>query len=433
MKRNRTRDIIIGLMLILIIAISGTYAFNQLNQAAFNPDLVDVFPGGRIHDVFEGGRVGTGANSQDMFGRRNKNVFAENFGDVPIGVRVQFYEFVSVQGEAIDNATGQQMNLNDVGTWNVVRFNADMTRQGNVLTEGTSAFIGSMGIQWQLGHLPGESQKWYMPTFNRVNRLLGTTHLLDLTDDQTHSVFNVPDVYRFSDTSGRAIDAIAAGWAGNIYGGYDEGYYGHQNVGSILDWQDTIVNPSHMLTSFRGQTGRPQHPGTFDYWGADDTEEGVLWYVAPDGRLTYDPEYEMEARQTLPAAATRVMSMYQWIEDDMPRGNFWVHDETSPQGWFYWVGEYEREGYPQYGMLPSRTATSLLLRQTTLPALPSLEYVIHVNADFFTANSVPLNSMSDNARAIFTGVLPDDDDNGYENGYDNGYNNGTEPYDPIEP
>ena len=428
--QQRRRSITAGIILLLVITITGTFAFVQMNQAAFNPDLVDVMPGGRIHDVFQGGRNAAG---QDMFGPRDNSVFAENFGDVPIGVRVQFSEFVSVQGEGIYNGT-TQMDLNNTATWNRVRFNGAMVdgqlvRAGDVATAGTSAYIGNMGIRWQLGHSTGENQMWYMPTFNQVNRpatMLDpfatdsvTSELLH-APEQLNSVFNSPYVAIFSDTSGRAVEPIATGWANSSVNIPADD---HEDVGSILDWQDqqlynavnngtagtnpTLADYLHTLEYFRGQTGRPEHNGTFGFWTPEAETTGTRWYLDPVGNLRYELNYEMTARQTLPAADIRVMSMTHWLslEPAARRGNFWVHDNYCPEGWFYWVGV-------GYGMIAPETATSLLLRQTILPALPQLEYVIHTNAQFFTANSVPeigtaspSTQMTANAALIF-GVTP---------------------------
>ena len=53
-------------------------------------------------------------------------------------------------------------------------------------------------------------------------------------------------------------------------------------------------------------------------------------------------------------------------------------------------------------MLAGGAATSLLLDATTLPIHSNLDYVIHVNADFFTANNIPSDILTNNnVRRIF--------------------------------
>jgi len=428
-----------GLFLILVIMISGTFAFMQLNQATFNIDFVDVLPGGRIHDIFQGGRVIDGERRQDTFGHRNYNIFAENFGDIPIGVRVQFQEFVSIQNTPLYNINGELMDLHNANTWSRVRFDEHMNRQSVTFIDdngetpvtreqqGSSAYIGNLGtgIIWQLGHLPNESQMYYMPTFNHINQPVNIQNLIAEYALKGNSVFNRTNAYRFNDTSGRAIDPLAAGWVNSqVNIPVETGENGHLNVVSILNWQDErlaqaiatydtlseALSSLHNATDFRGQTGRPQHDGTFDFWQDIEYEYGTRWFINDNGNLGFTQNYRMETRQTLPAATVRVMSMTEWLilEADARRGNFWVHDNYCPEGWFYWVGESEYGS----GMIDPKTATSLLLRQTTLPALPRLQYVIRLNAQFFTASNLPSigtaapsYQMTANAGLIF-GITP---------------------------
>ena len=394
MKQHRRRTLTIGVALSLTLLVGTTFAFQQILQTAFNPDLVGVVPGGRIHDIFEGGR---NEDSLDMFGPRNKNVFMENFGQIPMGVRVQFHEFVAIAGIPL-NVDGEAMDINDTTTWSTVRFNEDLNRQGDVDTEGTSAYIEDFGIEWQLGHFEGEDQAWFMPTFNRIDREVTTLGLINAGESE-HYIFNHNNAYLFSDTSGRAIDAIAgAAWEENAGSASD-----------LLDWQD-YEDASHHINHFRGQTGRLQHTGAFDFWAPDETgeiqtEEGRLWFLTPSGEITYEDDYEMTASQTLPAADIRVMSLDQWLEAEMPRGNFWVHDETSPEGWFYWVGAGMGE---LAGMLEPGTATSLLLRETVLPVRQGFEYIVRVNSEIFIANDLPDDIADDNdIIAIFRPRVPE--------------------------
>jgi len=163
--------------------VGTTFAFQQLNQTALNPDRVSAFPGGRIHDVFEL------RDAQDRSGERNKNVFAENYGTTPIGVRVQFQEFLmlhGVDGMGIMNTDEDvQMNINEESTWSIARFDADLNR----LEGSTAATIGGYGIDWTLGHTPtrrpvADETYYFMPTFNHVSRpLTGVLGMADVTID----------------------------------------------------------------------------------------------------------------------------------------------------------------------------------------------------------------------------------------------------------
>jgi hypothetical protein len=89
---NRRRTLLGSALLMLVLLVSSTFAFVMLNQAAFNPDRVRIVAGGRLHDVME--RRGEGVN-RDRAGERNHDVFAENFGEMPIGVRVRFSEYLA--------------------------------------------------------------------------------------------------------------------------------------------------------------------------------------------------------------------------------------------------------------------------------------------------------------------------------------------------
>ena len=386
--KQRRKSMITGTILIFMIMISGTFAFVMLNQTAFNPDYVDVLPGGRIHNVFQGGRVGSGDNAQDMFGSRNQNVFAENFGDVPIGVRVQLREFVSIG----DNPFVTTMDLNETSTWNPVRFDPLLERAA-----GTNSDIEALGIELELGQREGEI-KVYMPTFNHVNQ---TAIQLDPTSPQLRSIFNNVDAARFSETSGRAIDPLAASWV--------NGQTGDGSVEAILNWQDYQAENAvddeafHTVDGFRGQTGRPEHDGTFGFWNEQrNSVTGTRWYLTSNGVLDFEEGVTMVAQETLEAYATPVMSLSQWIVAGRPRENIWVHDESCAEGWFYWVGEHN--GMIQPGVATGENdflsnATSLLLRETVLPIIPQLQYVVHINADFFVATDLPLDIL-DNMRVM---------------------------------
>ena len=365
---NKTR-LGIGVLILLILITAGTtFAFIQLEQVSLTPYTLESLPGGRIHDVFAGGRTESG---QDVYGTRDFSVFAENFGGVQLGVRIQFREYIRIGN------TFTTMDINNSDTWNTVRFDDSMNRAGDADIPGTSAWVGAQGIAWQLGHLAGETQKTYMPTFNRINQQLETGQLLPIGHTLENSIFNAPNAVSFADTSGRAVDSIAGTWnaAAPLI---------HEDVYSILYWQDQQENVGHSAENFRGQTGRPQHDGSFNFWQVNGpTETGTLWRVNESGNLTYVLNHTMTARQTLPApAGLRIMSLTQWLNADSPQINIWVHDDQCPEGWFYWVGEYS-------GMLDPATSTSLLLRETFLPNNPHLDYIIRINAQFFSIDDLP--------------------------------------------
>ena len=363
--KMRKKSVTTGIILILGILIGSTFAFVQLNQLAFNPDGVGIFPGGRIHDVFEL------RGEFDMHGERNKNVFAENFGDIPIGVRVQFREFVRIAGDVLVPT----MAWNDPDTW--VPFEADAQMiDGQLVRRSNSvaAVVGNLGISWELGQLAGE-EKIFMPTFNHINRPLTELeidHSIIYNPLLDESLFAHQFAYQFSDASGRAVDALTDDF----------------NLGSAADvWGMEMMGE---------QTGVDGHTGLQDFWYNGQAHSGFLYEIDEAARLLMRRPATHYARPTLVPLTqiddfnfNGVMTLERWIELDMPAGNFWIMDTENDGGWFYWNGTIE-SGY----------ATSLLLNSTDLPLLERLEYVIYINSDFFTVDNLP-DGINDDVRLIF--------------------------------
>ena len=363
-KRRQKRAIFLGITWVLVILIMGTFAMVFLNQMAINPDLVDVFPGGRIHDVFE-------VHDEDdlhMHGERNKDVFAENFGDIPIGVRVQFREFARIAGVEISD----EMDLNDILTWDIFEANAEMEDGELVRRSGRPAeIIGNLGVTWELGQAEDEV-KIFMPTFNHVNRPLSELTLDLSTGVPLDSIFSNPHAFQFADASGRAVEALA-------------GNFDIENIEHVLD-----------ISRLGVQTGYENHTGLQDFWREGQTHESFLYYIDETLDLLSRREVIHTARATLSPLTqigdfefNGVMSLEQWLSLDMPTGNFWIMDTENDGGWFYWNG-----------LLAPGEATSLLLNTTDLPLIRQLEYVIRINADFFVPGNFP-DYMSDEAQLIF--------------------------------
>ena len=403
---NKKKSILIGLVIIIIALIGGTFAFQQFGQAAFNPDLVDVIPGGRIHDVSQarpftmnqdGERVYTDAPSTG--GARDKGVFAENFGDIPIGVRVQLKEFLQIHDEPIVNLELEsaapahhvpsdpndeddeeidemthQMVLNDVSTWSVARFiegaNGQLVREPGT----TSAYIESRGISWNLGDTQA---RVFMPTFNRVNRdLRQTQHLpaVDIHPDilATPSMFNHELVHMFSDASGRSVDALAAQF----------------NVENIIDIES--------IETLGVQTGFIDHNGRHDFWTLTDARQRNLYRI--ENNVLVRSMETQTPQLTMTPTNGGVMLMSTWLALPVAQreGNFWIFDDLNPEeGWFYWNGFIP--GMDADGIT---SATSLLINATYLPMHASLGYVVHINADFFIQGHFPAD-ISDEAMTIF--------------------------------
>ena len=342
-----------GLFLIMIILITGTFAFQQFNQGAFNPawdDQDDPIIGGRVHDDFE---IGEGP------GPYNKDVYAENFGEVDIFVRIQLREFLAIDTEAIAGAL-----INDPSTWPIYLAEEDDVTQRRA---GTPTYdIGEQGITWTFG-----GQKYFMPTHNHVTHPVIPANI----DASVPSPFNDPEAYRFTNTTGRGVDALA-----------DE-FISSAPASAIDILADGI------------QTG-PDTDGTHNFWGPNDSYTSNRIYINAAGQMTVQPNVTHEARPTLSPDNNGFMTIAQWNDAGQPDGNFWIMDVD---GWFYWNG-----------YLPAGEATSLLLDAIYIEDRPEAwEYIIHINADFFTRDSIDnLPGLTPEAEEIFrrptAPIIPED-------------------------
>ena len=126
------------------VLLTGTYAWQNLNQEALNASAGVVNPGGRLHDDFNG---------------TNKDVYVENFADENIYARIQLTEYM------------------EIGTGAGLDFTSD-ERNVTVLTsrEGTESSYADKST-WQIHKIEeNETDKYwtwtyggntiYMPTFN---------------------------------------------------------------------------------------------------------------------------------------------------------------------------------------------------------------------------------------------------------------------------
>ena len=360
---------ITGLFLITIILISGTFAFQQLYQGAFNPAWGDrtLVNGGRVHDDFED-REGPGAYDKD--------IFAENFGETDLFVRIQLREFLSIDDISIGDAA-----IYDPLSWPLYQAERDDVRLRRAATYTYD--IGTHGIEWTLGNAD-DVQKIFMPTHNHVTGpVMGITPAVP-------APFNDPDAYRFSNTTGRGVDSIAGSRSG---GG------GGRIAGQMS---------AEMIHQNGIQTGPSISDGTHDFWSLGSHWDAYLFYIDEYGQLARTAEYVRHyARETLQADHGGIMTLVEWrqLYDYLgmrPEGNFWIMDTENDGSWFYWNGHLEPAVMTQDGL--EGGATSLLLNGIYIPDRPEAwQYVIHINADFFTEDSIDdLPDISYDAREIFT-------------------------------
>ena len=143
-KRKKQVSAVFAAVLVMVIALTGTYAWRSISQTALNEAASGGNPGGRLHDDFNGS---------------NKDIYVENFGDIPIFARIQLREYMETGKDAGINKDDPNRDaipvlagtdINDISTW-------------TVHTSGDPhASFHSEYWKWALG---GETV--FMPTFNK--------------------------------------------------------------------------------------------------------------------------------------------------------------------------------------------------------------------------------------------------------------------------
>ena len=135
---------VVAAVLVVVIALTGTYAWRSISQTALNEAASGGNPGGRLHDDFNGS---------------NKDIYVENFGDIPIFARIQLREYMETGKDAGINKDDPNRDatpvlagtdINDISTWTV-----------HTLGDSHASFHSEYW-KWTLG---GETV--FMPTFNK--------------------------------------------------------------------------------------------------------------------------------------------------------------------------------------------------------------------------------------------------------------------------
>ena len=144
-KRKKQLSAVIAAVLVVVIAMTGTYAWRSISQTALNEAAAGSNPGGRLHDDFDG---------------RNKDIYVENFSDTDyIFARIQLREYMETGKDAgLDKNNPARdavpvlagTDINNTATW-------------TVHTPGAShSFFHSTYWKWTMG-----GSTVYMPTFNK--------------------------------------------------------------------------------------------------------------------------------------------------------------------------------------------------------------------------------------------------------------------------
>ncbi|MEY8458071.1 hypothetical protein [Lactococcus ileimucosae] len=158
-KKNQRRLRKLALLSLLLLLVGGTFAFQAFNQRAINDRLRENTPGGRVHDYY----------NRDT---ENKDVFVENYGNVPLMARIRLSEFMEKRSAGDTDFTPIVNGTirDQVNTWTVMRPSETNlnTRVGDSAAFNTYA---NLTFGWTRS---GQDAPWFMPTFNRDNSDLMT-------------------------------------------------------------------------------------------------------------------------------------------------------------------------------------------------------------------------------------------------------------------
>ncbi len=297
---NRKKLGILLAILSVLLLISGTFAWFSFTQRAINDRSgnINFEEVGRLHDYFDRASG-------------NKDVFAENFGDAPILVRVKLLEYMEINGESLVQADPQEVAegnavqpiKEDTGTWTPWTPEASGNTVGQRVGPGA---VFNARARWTVGWNPRAATDssgqlnapYFMPTFNRAR--------------DNHKTAAAGDGRDWTQSGEEA---------------------------------DTSASPNG--TNAGADATGVTHPGngTDGYWTNGSTATSLLG-TPPD---TEDGTHT--ARQTV-IQDQPVMLLSQWnalpVQDRV--GNFWVVDPQT--GWAYWAN-----------LLFPEEATSFLLDQ----------------------------------------------------------------------
>ncbi|MBL3715880.1 hypothetical protein GHK52_03465, partial [Lactococcus garvieae] len=158
-KKNQRRLRNLALLSLLLLLVGGTFAFQAFNQRAINDRIRENIPGGRVHDYYN--RY-----------TENKDVFVENYGNVPLMARIRLSEFMEKRSTGEQDFTPIVNNTirEQVDTWTVMRPSENNL---NIRVDDSAAFntYANLTFGWSRS---GQDAPWFMPTFNRDNSDLMT-------------------------------------------------------------------------------------------------------------------------------------------------------------------------------------------------------------------------------------------------------------------
>ncbi|MCL2864879.1 MAG: DUF6273 domain-containing protein [Lachnospiraceae bacterium] len=328
MSNRRKLAAVCSAVIAAAMLIGGTLAWTSIFQAADNIIVGEREPydpgnpGGRLHDDFDG---------------ENKDVYAENFGDVPIMVRIRLHETLIVDGTTIVN------NSPNIPSQHVCPIHSECACNRGDLPIPAPGLPGSGNaavrpyFTWVMG-----GEKAHMPTNNRDSDCLA------------------------SNTSGEGVDQVTNGqtapsrWVPEVDGS-----------GNIIGFEEVENDGSHDFWT-AGETTFAVNPATIT----------VAWVGGIFNPSLVPDELILTARATLSPMADipngGVITMQEWrlLPANQQVGDFWVVDAD---GWAYWAN-----------LLQPGESTSLLLDRVNAVNSPDGDiwiYTITPIAEFSTRTS----------------------------------------------
>ncbi|QPS71039.1 hypothetical protein [Lactococcus garvieae] len=176
------------------LLLAGTFAWTSFSQRALNDIDGQRVPnhGGRIHDQFD----------RDS---GNKDIFAENYGENTLFVRIKLKEYMEVAGQPVDDDS--TVDPDDSNTWTT--FIPGPATGGTVANDdrqGARSSLFSDYWDWNLGmeRIPGTTM-YFMPTFNHDPNNMQTAAAGNardfIVDDVTHPGDGTEAFWQSGDTA----------------------------------------------------------------------------------------------------------------------------------------------------------------------------------------------------------------------------------------
>ncbi|MBM6897886.1 hypothetical protein H9X86_11080 [Pseudoflavonifractor capillosus] len=264
------------------ILVSGTFAWQSINQAATNEGDGKANPGGRLHDYFNG---------------ENKDVFVENFTDpndngVPIFARIKLSEYMEIGEGAGTTAPDKSVTIvgktpdNDPQLGDPTTWITYLHGQVPDVDPDNDHTPMHQYWDWEMG-----GKTVYMPTFNKDK---------DSMEADINGTYAGEDTLRPSDP----------GDADDKYSDYVEYGNAYQADGETL--QEPVPENGDLIYSVTG---------TEYYADSQQSDVPVTHY----GKETSD---------------ATVISMDEWMAmpEEEQIGPYWVYDVD---GWAYWAQPIE--------------------------------------------------------------------------------------------